>query len=211
MHSKLVLNLTIILRLYLLFKALTEISFWMILNRRVRMKNILIIYSTNEGQTLKICQRLQTLLVENLQKVTLFCIDEGEMINIEDFDKVIIGASIKYGKHSKKIQRFVKDNSQCLATKPNAFFSVNLVARKPEKNTPSTNPYLKKFLAQTAWEPNVLAVFAGKLNYPRYNLIDRLIIQLIMKMTDGPTDPSTEVEYTNWQQVEDFGLMINDL
>lgn len=175
------------------------------------MKNILIIYSTFDGQTLKICQRLQAQLIARGQKVSLVCIDDKPTIAIEAFDKVILGASIKYGKHSKKMHRFIRQNLAPLQAKPNAFFSVNLVARKADKKDPSTNPYLNKFLATTSWQPNALAVFAGKLNYPHYKLLDRLIIQLIMKMTGGPTDPSQVVEYTNWQQVDDFALVIENL
>ena len=37
-----------------------------------------------------------------------------------------------------------------------------MVARKPEKNTPETNPYMKKFLKISNWKPNKLGVFAGK-------------------------------------------------
>ena len=39
------------------------------------------------------------------------------------------------------------------------FFSVNLVARKPERATPETNPYFIKFLQTIDWIPNTSAVF----------------------------------------------------
>lgn len=84
-------------------------------------------------------------------------------------------------------------------------FSVNLVARKPEKRQPDSNPYLRKFLRRIAWRPKSLAVFAGKLDYPSYGALDRTVIRLIMWITGGPTDPATVVDYTDWQQVEDFG------
>lgn len=52
-------------------------------------------------------------------------------------------------------------------------------------------------------------VFAGALRYPRYRWFDKVMIQLIMRMTGGETDTRKEVEYTDWQQVakfaEDFG------
>ncbi len=35
------------------------------------------------------------------------------------------------------------------------------------------------------------------------------MIRLIMWMTKGPTDPKTNIEFTNWNQVEDFGLTIS--
>jgi menaquinone-dependent protoporphyrinogen oxidase len=53
-----------------------------------------------------------------------------------------------------------------------------------------------------------LAVFAGKINYPSYGFMDRLMIRLIMWMTKGPTDPQAVVEFTDWKQVEEFGRLI---
>ena len=64
---------------------------------------------------------------------------------------------------------------------------MNLVARKDDKNTPDTNPYLKKFLETIGWTPDTLDVFAGILDYSKYSFFDRLMIRLIMKLTNGPT------------------------
>ena len=88
--------------------------------------------------------------------------------------------------------------------KRSAFFSVNVVARKPEKNTPETNPYMKKFLKISNWKPDKLGVFAGKVNYPNYGFFDKYIIRLIMFITKGPTDTSKSFEFTDWSKVEDF-------
>ena len=88
---------------------------------------------------------------------------------------------------------------------------MNVVARKPEKNKPETNPYLQKFLKKISWKPKKLAVFAGKIEYQKYNFLDRTMIKLIMWMTKGPTDPKTNIEFTNWSQVEDFGKIINEM
>ncbi|MDR2114016.1 MAG: hypothetical protein LBO75_01920, partial [Bifidobacteriaceae bacterium] len=41
----------------------------------------------------------------------------------------------------------------------------------------------------------------GALEYPRYHWFDRQIIRFIMHITDGPTDPSLTIEYTDWEQV----------
>jgi menaquinone-dependent protoporphyrinogen oxidase len=94
---------------------------------------------------------------------------------------------------------------------PNAFFTVNLVARKPEKNQPETNPYLQKFLKKLSWQPQQMAVFAGKIDYPIYGFWDRQIIRLIMWMTRGPTDPTSVIDFTDWNKVDDFGRLIAEM
>jgi len=175
------------------------------------MANILIIYSTTDGHTLKICHRLQEVIGCQGHEVTLVSVGGCHGSDLLPFDKIVIGASIRYGRHSPKLVGFINRNVAILDSKPNAFFSVNVVARKPEKNRPDTNPYFKKFLMKVAWKPREAAVFAGKIDYPGYNPFDRFMIRCIMGMTSGPTDPSTVVEYTDWRQVEDFGHVIGKM
>ena len=172
------------------------------------MANILIIYSTTDGHTVEICRRLIQVLESSGNQIKLINVLDAYGVDLEAFDKIVIGASIRYGKHSPQITRFIAAHERILDSKPNAFFSVNVVARKPEKNQPATNPYVKKFLKRIRWKPKQLAVFAGKLDYPRYNPVDRFMIRLIMWITKGPTEPTAVIEFTDWQQVEEFGRVI---
>ena len=169
-----------------------------------------IIYATVDGQTLKICNRLKDVLLQNNQKVALFSIDDFKG-DITCYDKLIIGASIRYGVHNKKIIDFINTNKKELDAIKTAFFSVNLVARKLDKNTPDSNPYVIKFFKNINWEPTIVEVFAGKLNYKKYPFFDRIMIQFIMWMTKGPTNTNTEIEYTNWDKVTAFGLQLKNL
>ncbi len=172
------------------------------------MSNILIVYSTTDGHTKKICSHLKSIIEREDNQVTLMSVEDENKIDLNMFDKVVLGASIRYGKHSPKVYSFIKKHSPALDARPNAFFSVNLVARKEGRNTPETNPYLKKFLKEISWRPKNVYVFAGKLDYKLYNFWDRMIIRMIMMITKGPTDPEAEVEYTNWKQVEEFGQLV---
>ena len=173
------------------------------------MANILIIYSTTDGHTLKICERIRQVVEQQNHDVTLRPVDAE--IDIEPFEKIVIGASIRYGKHQRLVYDFIKANRAMLEAHPNALFSVNVVARKPEKNTPETNPYLQKFLRQIDWKPEHLAVFAGKIDYPRYGFLDRAAIRFIMWMTKGPTDPTAVVEFTDWNKVDEFARAFADM
>jgi menaquinone-dependent protoporphyrinogen oxidase len=154
---------------------------------------------------------LQQIIEARGEQLTLVPIAEAADLDLAGFDKIVIGASIRYGKHSSLVHDFINRHQTLLESKPNAFFSVNVVARKPAKNQPHTNPYVKKFLRKIAWKPQHVAVFAGKIDYPRYSPFDRLVIRLIMWMTKGPTDPKAVVEFTDWQQVDAFGEQLVSL
>ncbi len=167
------------------------------------MSNSLIIYSSTDGHTKTICERIKS-LSKDQHTIRIKSLDEAIETDLSEFDKIVIGASIRYGRHSKLLYKFIKFNKGLLEKKKSIFFSVNVVARKPEKNTPDTNPYVIKFLKISDWKPDKLAVFAGKVDYPKYNFIDKYIIKLIMFITKGPTDTTQSYEFTDWSKVDDF-------
>ncbi|MFB2655029.1 menaquinone-dependent protoporphyrinogen IX dehydrogenase [Shewanella seohaensis] len=171
----------------------------------------LIIYSTIDGQTLEICRKIKSLAEQVGEQVSLVTLEQAEALSLADFDKVLIGASIRYGKHRPDLYQFVNRNHAVLDSKINGFFTVNVVARKPLKNTPETNPYMQKFLKLSLWQPQQLAVFAGKIDYPKYGLFDRTMIRFIMWMTKGPTDLKGTFEFTDWGKVEAFGTHFSKL
>ncbi len=166
----------------------------------------LILYSSHDGQTKKISEFLAALL-------------DGEVIvdalredyDLQNFDRVVIGASIRYGHFNKMLDRFVIRNSLHLEQKRAVFFGVNLTARKEGKDNPETNVYVRKFLQRTKWQPKLAAVFAGALFYPRYKWFDQVMIKFIMRITGGETDTTKEIEYTDWEKVKWFAQRINEL
>lgn len=176
-------------------------------------RKIAIIYATIDGQTLKICQVISKFLNKNNLQTEMYPVESFKEDPLT-FDVLVIGASIRYGKHSPLISNFISNNRDKLSRIKTAFFSVNLVARKKGKDDPGSNPYLTRFLKKMVWKPGLSGVFAGKLDYPSYSFIDRVMIQLIMKLTGGPTRSEKPVEYTDWEKVEEFGREIckmNDL
>ena len=164
------------------------------------MKKILLTYSTVDGHTKTICKKILSYC--KTSHVDILPIDSS--INIKDYDTVVIGASIRYGKYREEIFEFIKENEELLNSKDNAFFSVNVVARKENKNKPETNPYLIKFLNKISWKPKILDVFAGKIDYPKYKFLDKYAIKFIMWITKGPTDTSKVYEFTDWNRVKSF-------
>ena len=106
------------------------------------MFGYLIIYSSTDGHTKIICERIKNFLNDGDQ-VKLVSLDEAKILNLSNFNQIIIGASIRYGKHSKDLYKFIELNKIVLEQKQGVFFSVNVVTRKPEKSTADTNPYIK--------------------------------------------------------------------
>jgi menaquinone-dependent protoporphyrinogen oxidase len=175
------------------------------------MARVLLAYSTVDGHTREICERLRACLEKHGDTATLASLSDPPLPDPEAFDKVVVGASIRYGKHRQELYDFILTNQSALEKRPCGFFTVNAVARKPGKDSPDTNPYMRGFRRKTRWRPALLAVFAGKIDYQRYGFVDRQVIRLIMWLTDGPTGPNDCVEFTDWASVDAFGQRVSRL
>ena len=169
------------------------------------MEKSLLIYSTVDGQTEAICRRMASCA----KNTSVDVMSISNVRNLDDYKTIIIGASIRYGKYRNELYNFINENLLVLESKKNAFFSVNVVARKPEKNSPNNNPYVIKFLDKINWKPKNIEVFAGKIDYPKYKFIDKYSIKFIMWVTKGPTDTSQSYEFTDWNKVEAFAENLN--
>lgn len=171
------------------------------MSKLTEQSKVVVLYSSVDGQTLKIINRIQQTITA---QVSVFNIDDDPKIDFSEYDKVLIGASIRYGKLRANMIDFVNTHKSSLDKIPNAFFLVCLTARKPEKASPANNTYMKKFDQLSSWQPRLKGVFAGALLYSRYNWWQTLLIQLIMKITGGSTDKSKDIELTDWDKVDAF-------
>jgi len=164
--------------------------------------DIVLVHQGVYGHTRRICERLQVELASLGHAANIVALDEAQ--DLARYGMIVIGASIRHGKHNPAVMEFIRKHQAVLEARPSAFFSVSLVARKPAKNTARTNPYVRAFLAGCPWRPQLVGVFGGELDYQRYGAFDRMAIRFIMRLTGGPTDPNTKVVFTDWDEVGRF-------
>ncbi|WP_281648395.1 menaquinone-dependent protoporphyrinogen IX dehydrogenase [Parendozoicomonas sp. Alg238-R29] len=165
----------------------------------------LVLYASHDGQTARIAKAIFDDMESAGLNVQLENLDAlPSEFSLSGFDSVLVGAPIRYGYHLPVACQFIDDHKDILKSMKGGFFSINLTARKPEKQDPLTNRYMQKFLKKSPWQPEYLGVLAGSLLYSRYGWFDRFMIQLIMKITGGNTDASKDIEYTSWARVKTF-------
>lgn len=168
---------------------------------------ILGVYGSEYGQAEAVLKRISKVLERHGHSVTIVkgnAVPPG--LSVEDFDAVVIAASIIVGNYQRYIREFVTRHRGALSSRLTAFVSVN--GASPESMPAwraAADRYVAGFLKQTEWTPSLTAAFAGALRYPRYGLVTRWIMKLISRSTGGPTDTSREYEFTDWEEVERFG------
>ena len=174
--------------------------------------SIFVLFASHDGQTRRIAETIALGLARRGLPVDLrdLAFDSPSRAELEDAPLVAVAAAIRYGFHLKAADRLLAQHHDLFVRRPPAVVSVNLTARKPGKDTPEGNAYLRKWLKRRRIRPVLAAAIAGKLDYPRYSRLDRFMIRLIMTITGGPTDPAAVVEYTDWDAVDAFAGRIAD-
>lgn len=169
-------------------------------------QRILIVYGTHHGQTAKIAQRMAEVLTTAGNTVTLAnvaSIPRG--LDLHSFDRIIVGGSVQYGHHQRRLRRFVHAHRDELTAVPSAFFSVSGSAggRTDAERAPARE-YLGEFLRETAWHPGLSTTIGGAMAYTKYNPLLRWITRKAAAKAGGPTDTSRDHEATDWNDVQRF-------
>ncbi|MFQ6372550.1 menaquinone-dependent protoporphyrinogen IX dehydrogenase [Shewanella sp. YIC-542] len=170
------------------------------------MTSVLVLYYSRGGHT----ARISRCIVRRIQQQGLKCemMDlleaEKEGINWQEWDAVVLGACVLYGTYDKSVFEFCRKYQSQMDANAISFFSVNVVARKPEKRVPENNRYLQKFIELSAWKPKDVKIIAGKVDYPSWGWLDKQMIRLIMKITHGPTNTDAVIDYTDYQDVDAY-------
>ena len=173
---------------------------------------IAIYFASHDGQTRKIVDRLATLLDASGVDTTITDLSASPSPAIDaEADLVLLATAIRYGFHLPAARRFLTRLRAEVPDQRIAVVSVNLTARKPGRQTAEGNVYLRNWLKRTGLRPALAAAVAGRLDYPAYRWFDRMMIQAIMTISGGPTDPATAIEYTDWEDVENLSQKLTAL
>jgi menaquinone-dependent protoporphyrinogen oxidase len=169
--------------------------------------NALIVYTSHKGQTRKIAARLGDMLEAAGHDVRVVDVLElPARFDVAAWDLVVVGSSVKFGRHSGAIEEFVRAHRDILASRRTAFFSVSgaAISKTPETEKEFADQ-IEAFCRDTGCRPDRVASFAGAVPYTRYDPITRYVIKRIQKKAGRSTDTSRDHEYTDWAAVEEFG------
>lgn len=168
--------------------------------------HILIFYGTSYGQTAKVARCIADRLTNGGVSARLIDGDYAPQgLSLEEFDGVIIGASVIRGRHQRCVRVFVRDHVEALNGMPSAFFSVSgSAASRDTRGKLDAQQCIDNFLNETGWHPILIENVAGAMAFTKYNPLLRWMLKQISRHNGGPTDTSRDHEFTDWAQVHRF-------
>ncbi len=129
----------------------------------------LIIYASKHGTTSEIAERVSRLI--GINKCRVVNIDEEILPSLSEFDTVIIGGSIYFGKIQKKIQRFCEIYAEELLQKRVGLF---ICCMKRQAERVEFNNAFPAILIEHA---TAKGIFGGEFKFDNLNFVEKMIVK----------------------------------
>lgn len=167
---------------------------------------ILLVYGTTEGQTRKIAGFVADHLSNRGHQARVVdALEATAELDPDEFDAVIIAASVHAGRYQSAIVDFVSRNLAAIDRRANAFLSVSLsAASDDEDDAEGIRQCVAAFTQQTGWRPGMIHHVAGAFRYTAYDFIKRWAMKYIAYRKGAPTDTSRDHELTDWADLARF-------
>lgn len=170
------------------------------------MSRVLILFGTTDGHTRKVAAALrEALRAEGLDAFVTDAKHGASTVVPEEYDGVIVAASIQGGHFQKPVVRWARTHAAQLNRMPTAFLSVclGILEKRPEVRR-TLDAIVEQFQRSTGWRPEAVKFIAGALPYTRYNWLKRWIMRRIVAKAGGDTDTTRDFEYTDWEDLRAF-------
>lgn len=161
--------------------------------------NILIAYSSTEGQTRKICRFCADVLIGAGHSVELLQAQADDTLDTARYDAAILAASIHIRKYQSEMAQFATQHGAALSAKPLLFLSVSLAAAG---NDPAENADLAQiaqaFCDETGLHPARIEQVAGAFRFTQYDFFKSWAMRWMASQHGETVDPNQDKEYTDW-------------
>jgi menaquinone-dependent protoporphyrinogen oxidase len=166
--------------------------------------NVLVLYSSTEGQTKKVAERAAAKIRAAGHAAETYDMgSEQKAPAISPYDAVIVAASVHQGFHQESATNFVAAQVGILKTKRTAFISVSLSAAMPDGEAEAQS-YVDRFVEVTGWRPGACLLLAGAVRLSSYDYFERQVMKYMIAQKGIAHDLDVDYECTDWSELEAF-------
>ncbi len=162
---------------------------------------ILVVYAATEPHTSVIVDALAERLRGHGFAVEIGDALAGTMPPPQDYDVVVLGSPMVFGRESRLIATYIDQHRTALAELPSALFTVS---ESGAVRDPDPGGFLADFLRTVDWQPDLAAAFAGGEPLPR----EGILLRLAKSVANRPR--SAAALRTDWTDVQRFADAIAD-
>jgi len=188
------------------------------------MKSILIVYASRFGSTSEIVQEIADTIEkdENNFSITINDLRDNPRIdNLEEYDGIIVGSGVKYGRWTKESLNFLKQNRNIIKSHN---ILLGVFVSSGEAANPSTygkakEKYLERVfekLRLDSGEVTLAEAFGGVFDLSSnssYNFIERKMIKRVAQSKDPGfvVKDGKMNDFRNWQAIKSWAVDFRNL
>jgi len=180
-------------------------------------KKVLIAYGTRFGSTKEVAEKMRKILEKvglitdlvDLQEVT-----ESDWPSIKDYNGVLLGSSIKFGKWMKEPTSFLTKNSEFFKGKlPFGIYVCSAFAADPEKRPEMKEEYIGQKITDLSINVSLYDAFGGVIDLTsatKLGWVDKKIVGVMAK-NDPTISKNERNDLRDWDQITAFGEKFAEL
>ena len=168
------------------------------------MARALIAFASTHGHTETIARRIGAILAEQGASVDVVEIRRlGRLPRVAGHDLVVVAGSIYFGRHHRRVERFIRVNRAALDGVESALVSVSGSAIDADGRA-DAEQYVRELTGKTGWTPRRVLLVGGATSYTRYGFFLKRTVRKASAASGRGTDITRDYDYTNWPEVEAF-------
>jgi len=171
-------------------------------------RSIAILYATSHGHTEQVARRIADVATRADAVAYAFDIHNlAPSFAFGQYGLIVFAGSVEFGRHQRRLERFVTRNREKLARAETAFVSVSGAAITAEGRGQAAE-FAEAFYERTGWRPSASLLVGGAYSFTRYGFFTKWIMKRLAAKHGFSTDTTHDHDYTNWPEVEQFALSL---
>ncbi len=165
---------------------------------------LLVAFASHDGQTRRIAAHIAAQMPD--WHIDMCNLREQPLPDPATYDRVLVALGIRFGHFPPVAVKALLQQAGALRQHPDAaLVGVCLAARKPRFADPARSAYLRGLLCRLTAPPARIALSPRAARQPCDCWWEQRLMQVAMLVSGGLTNLHTDVEYTDWDAVAQFG------
>jgi len=174
-------------------------------------KKVLITYGTRYGSTKEVAEKMKIIfekanLITDL--VNLKEVSESDWPSLQEYDGVIVGSSIKFGKWMKEPMSYLIKNQEFFKEElPFGIYVCSALAADPKKYSELKQEYIGQKITDLSINVSLYDAFGGVIDLTsatKFGWVDKRIVGMMAK-SDATIKKNERNDLRDWDQITAFG------
>ncbi len=168
----------------------------------------LVAFGTKYGSTEKVAETIADVLRSSGHTVDVADLRRKSVLELDDYDMVVVGSSIIVGGWSKGSKRFLEENCEALRRKRvSMFVCCSQSYLRPEERDDQMRNFLTNVAQTHGLKPESLGLFGGEMDFDKYGFMVKAVLKKVgvnRELEGAGVDTSQRFDFRDWDAIREW-------